>query len=243
MEDPLYFMAQQSEAIHTLQQQLVAQNTPKPEATAPPMFDGNRESVVGFINACHLYAEARLGGVDKKGKISWVLSYMQGGVAEVWKDNVLDEIKKGTSEVETMEELFEKIREEFGEFNEESRKVDELRLLVQGSRTCDKYAQEFKRAARGSGYEGRALIKEFKRGLNGMIRRRLAKAKSLPSTITDWQDRAVKLNRNMRQSKAEEKLLAGTTWSQGTSAQQGGVRRGWPQQGAFRGGWALRGGW
>jgi len=43
-----------------------------------------------------------------------------------------------------------------------------------------------------------------------MIRRRLAEAESPPSTITDWQDRAVKLDRNMRQSKAEEKLLAGT---------------------------------
>jgi len=74
---------------------------------------------------------------------------------------VLEEIKKGTSEVETMEELFEKMREEFGEFDEESRKVDKLRLLVQGSRTCNKYVQEFKRAARGSGYKERALIEEF----------------------------------------------------------------------------------
>jgi len=69
----------------------------------------------------------------------------------------LDEIKKGTSEVETMEKLFEKIREEFGEFDEESRKVDELRLLVQGSRTCNEYIQEFKRVARGSGYKRRVL--------------------------------------------------------------------------------------
>ena len=53
---------------------------------------------------------------------------------EVWKDNILDEIEKGISEVETMEELFEKMREEFGEFDEESRKADELRLLVQGPR-------------------------------------------------------------------------------------------------------------
>jgi len=59
-----------------------------------------------------LYAKARLGGVDNKGKISWVLSYVQGGVAEVWKDNVLDEIENGMSEVETMDNLFEKIRKE-----------------------------------------------------------------------------------------------------------------------------------
>ena len=195
-------MAQQSEAIRTLQQQLVNQNTPRAEVAAPPKFDGSREAVVGFVNTCHLYARARLGGVGNKEKISWVFSYVQGGIAEMWKNNILDEIEKGTSEVETMEELFEKMREEFGEFDEESRKADELRLLVQGPRTYDEYMQEFKRAARGSGYEGRALIDEFKRGLNGTIKRKLAEAESPSSTIMEWQKRAVKLDRNMRQSRA-----------------------------------------
>jgi len=103
----------------------------------------------------------------------------------VWKDNILEEIKKGTLEVETIEELFEKMRKEFREFNKESRKIDKLRLLVQGSRICDKYMQEFRRVARGSRYEGRALIEEFKRRLNRTIRRRLAEAETLPSTMTD----------------------------------------------------------
>jgi len=153
---------------------------------------------------------------------------------------VLDEIKKGTSDVETMEELFEKMREEFREFDEESRKADELRLLVQGPRTCDEYMQEFKRAARGSGYEGRALIDKFKRGLNGTIKRKLAEAESPPSTITEWQERTVKLDRNTRQSRAEDRAMAGLAWSQGTSAPQGVVRQGWPQHGTFRGGWVPR---
>ena len=225
MEDLLHFMAQQSEAIHTLQQQLVAQNTPKPEVTAPPKFNGNKEAVVGFVNACRLYAEARLGEVDNKRKISWVLSYIQGEVGEVWKDNVLEEINKRTTEVNTIEKLFEKMREEFEEFDEENRKADKLRTLIQGPRTCNKYVQEFRRAARESGYEERMLIDEFKRGLNGMIRRKLAEVESSPSTITEWQERAVKLDRNTRQSRAEEKVLTGTTQSQGTSTQQGGIRQ------------------
>jgi len=236
MEDLLHFIAQQSKAIHTLQQQLIAQNTPRPEVTSPPKFDGSREPLMGFVNACCLYTKARLEGVDNRGRISWVLSYMQGGVAEVWKDNILEEIEKGTLEVETMEELFKKIREEFWEFDKESRKVNKLRLLVQGSRTCNKYVQEFKRVARGSGYKGIALIEEFKRGLNRTTRRRLAEVESPPSTITDWQERVVKLDRNMQQSRAEEKVLAGTMWSQGASIQQGGVRRDWTP----RRGWQTR---
>ena len=227
MEDLLHFMAQQSEAIRTLHQQLVNQNT-QPEVAVPPKFDGRREAVMGFVNACRLYATARLGGTGEKEKISWVLSYVQGGAAETWKDNVLDEIAKATSEVETMEDLFEKMREEFGEFDEESRKADELRLLVQGPRTCDEYVQEFRRAARGSGYERRALIDEFKRGLNGTIKRKLAEAESPPNMITEWQERAVRLDRNTRQSRSEDKVMAGMAQPQGVVTPQGEIRQGWP---------------
>ena len=67
--------------------------------------------------------------MGERSRISWVLSYVQRGVAKVWKDNVLDEISKGTSMVQTAEELFTKIQQEFGKCDEESQKVDELRLL------------------------------------------------------------------------------------------------------------------
>ena len=51
------------------------------------------------------------------------------------------------------------------------------------------------------------------------------------------------MDRNTRQSRAKDRVLAGTARSQGTSAPQGGVRQGWPQRGTFRGGWVLKGGW
>jgi len=91
--------------------------------------------------------------------------------------------------------------------SEEERKIEQLRTIEQGGRTCDKYVQEFKKVARGSGYEGRPLIEEFKRGLNGAIRRKLAEAEELPTTIGEWQERVVRLNRNQRQSRAEERML------------------------------------
>ena len=43
--------------------------------------------------------------------------------------------------------------------------------------------QEFRKAVRGSGYEGRALIEEFKRGMNRMIWRKLMEAERPPSSI------------------------------------------------------------
>jgi len=61
--------------------------------------------------------------------------------------------------------------------------VKKLRMIKQGGRTCNKYVQESKKITRGSSYKGRLLTKEFKRGLNRTIRRKMAKAKSLPTTI------------------------------------------------------------
>ena len=182
-------MAQQSKAICTLQQQLVNQNTPQAEVVTPPKFDRSREVVVGFVNTCHLYARARLGGVGNKEKISWALSYMQGGVAETWKDNILDEIEKGTSEVETIEELFEKMRKEFREFDEESRKADELRLLVQGPRTCDEYMQEFKRTARRSGKRGKWGFNCDEQRVNGSSSSPQSHAKGSEGRMTERGDK------------------------------------------------------
>jgi len=84
---------------------------------------------------------------------------------------------------------------------------------------CDKYIQEFKKVARGSGYKGQLLIEEFKRSLNGAIRRKLAKAEELPSTIGEWQERAVRLDRNQRQSKAEKRILGRNVAHPGGNAQ------------------------
>jgi len=58
-----------------------------------------------------------------------------------------------------------------------------LQTIEQGSRTCDEYVQEFKKIARRSSYEGQSLIKEFKRGLSRVIRRKLAEAEEPPTTI------------------------------------------------------------
>ena len=143
------------------------------------------EEVSAFINAARLYIRMKMTEEAAITQVAWVLSYMQGGVAEAWKDNLLDELAKGESEVDTVEKLFTKIRNDFGETSEKERKIEQLRTIEQGGRTCDEYVQEFKKVTRGSGYVRRPLIEEFKRGLNRPIRRKLAEAEEPPSTIEE----------------------------------------------------------
>jgi len=44
----------------------------------------------------------------------------------------------------------------------------------------------------------RPFIEEFKQELNRAIRRKLAEAEELPTTIGEWQERVVRLDRNQR---------------------------------------------
>ena len=73
----------------------------------------------------------------------------------------------------------------------------------------EEFVQEFKRAARGSGYEERPLIEEFKRRMNGGIRRKLMEAENPPASIEQWYQRAMALDRNWRESRREEERLRG----------------------------------
>jgi len=146
-------------------------------------------------------------GDTVEGQVQWVLSYVQGGPADVWKENVMEEIEAGEVEYELVEEFLTILKREFGRGEEESVKAAELRKLEQGGRTMEEFVQEFKRAARGSGYEGRLLIEEFKRGMSRGIRRKLMEVENPLTSIEQWYRRATALDRNWRESRREEERL------------------------------------
>ena len=201
---------------------LLQQQGSRVEVARPQVFSGKIEEVSAFVNVARLYIRMKMMEEVTATQVAWVLSYVQGGIVEVWKDNLLDKLAKGESEVESAEQLFTKIKNNFGETSEEERKIEQLRTIEQGGRTCNKYVQEFKKVARGSGYKRRPLIKEFKRGLNGSIRRKLVEAEELLTTIGEWQERAVRLDRNQRQSRIEKRTLGRNAAHPGGNAQPRG---------------------
>ena len=182
---------------------------PQIEVAKPAIFSGETGKVGGFITACRLFVRMKLRGTSVEEQVQWVLSYVQGGSADVWKENVMEELEAGEVEFESIEELFTSLKKEFGGGEEESVKAAELRKLEQGGRTIEEFVQEFKRAARGSGYEGRLLVEEFKRGMNGGIRKKLMEAENPPTSIEQWYRRATALDRNWRESRREEERLRG----------------------------------
>ena len=79
-------------------------------------------------------------------------------------------------EFETVGKFLAEIKKEFGGGKEELVKAAELRMMEQGGRTMEEFVQEFKRVVRGN--EEQPLVKEFKREMNGVIRRRLMEAEN-----------------------------------------------------------------
>ena len=119
----------------------------------------------------------------------------------------MEELEVGEMEYETVEEFLTVLKKEFGGEEEEAVKVVELRKLEQEGRIMEEFVQEFKRATRGSRYKGRPLVEEFKRGINGGIRKKLIEMENPPASIEQWYKRAMALDRNWRESRREEERL------------------------------------
>jgi len=186
----------------------------------PAIFNREAGKVGGFIMTCRLFLRMKLRGATVEEQVQWVLLYVQGGLADVWKENVMEELESGEVEYESAEEFLTSLKKEFGGGEEELMKVAELRKMEQGRRMMEKFVQEFKWAARESGYEGRPLVEEFKRGMNGRIRRKLIEAENLLTSIEQWYRRAMALDKNWRESRREEERLRGKKETGGGAPKQ-----------------------
>jgi len=193
---------------------------PKVDVAMPAIFNGEAGKVGGFITVCRLFLRMKLRGATVEEQVQWVLSYVQGGSADVWKENVMEEMESGEVKYESAEEFLTSLKKEFGGEEEESIKAAELRKLEQGGRTMEEFVQEFKWATRGSGYEGRPLVEEFKRGMNRGIRRKLMEAENPPTSIENWYRRATALDRNWRENRREEKRMRGRKEEEGAPKQE-----------------------
>jgi len=82
---------------------------------------------------------------------------------------MIEDSENGSLELPTVGEFLANLKQKFRNKNNELVKVTKLKKIEQGSKTIEEFVQEFRRVMRGSSFERRPLIKEFKRGMNRVI--------------------------------------------------------------------------
>jgi len=155
---------------------------PNMEVTKLLVFS-REEKVEGFIMAFRLFLKMKMREVMVEEQIQWVLSYIQGELADVWKENILEDLVSARVEFESAGEFLLELKKKFKRGDEKSVKVAELRRIKQEGKTMKEFVQEFHRVARDSEYNKRTLIEEFKKGMNKTIRRKLMEAERSPMSI------------------------------------------------------------
>ena len=90
-------------------------------------------------------------------------------ISKCMKEEYFGRFRGGLLEYKTAEEFLVDIKKEFGGRDEEIVKVTELKRIEKRGKAMEEFVQEFKRAARRSGYKEKPLVEEFKREINGAI--------------------------------------------------------------------------
>ena len=93
------------------------------------MFNREAGKVSGFLMVCRLYIRMRIRESTIEEQIQWVLSYVWGGSADIWKENILEDLEAEILEYAIVEESLVDLKKEFGGGDDEIIKVAKLKKV------------------------------------------------------------------------------------------------------------------
>ena len=73
------------------------------EVAKPAIFNREAGKVGGFVNVCKLYLRMKMREAMVEEQVCWILSHVQGGSVDIWKENIMEELESGEVEYELAE--------------------------------------------------------------------------------------------------------------------------------------------
>src|SRR5882672_182733 len=134
--------------------------------------------------------------MDKRMKILYALSFMHGGIAQIWTKNETNVVLSHTSMFSTLAELLAGITRTFRDPDRERTARAQLHALkMTMGMTADEYMAKFEMLAGRTGFNEVALEDAFIRGLPQSILPKVYLQTSLPSGLDNWKTVVCNLDR------------------------------------------------
>ena len=179
-----------------------------PKFAPPQTFDGTMKDTKSFISSIILYIKGREPEFcTTESKIMFALSYIQGGKAQFWWNEAINQIAVGHKLFRSFSEFLERLEMQFGDPNPKATAVGKLKTMRQGGLSADEFILQFKAEASQMELGDAVLIKYLKAGLNASLFKSIYRLPVMPTTLEEWYSWAFKLDWQYRQEQVETRLL------------------------------------
>ena len=184
-------------------QQLV--HTPAKEIglAKPKPFNGDPRNLEKFLMNCDIYLTTNEGVYDANHKkISFLLSLLSKGPAEVWKQQWYKANKAanaGAYVAPTLPNFLQQLIGSFKEVDEEGSALLRLERIKQGTKTVEDHNNEFKLLKQQAKLEDeKTLINLYRRSISQQIVEKIISHNPMPNTLQGWMNKAVTLDKQWR---------------------------------------------
>ena len=179
------------EALQTLSMATAAdKNDAKTHLKKLTPFHGDRKLVKKFLQECDLYilGNSKDFPTDDS-KVIFVLSYMDDGEAEKWKQYFIDNevITAGSYVWPKLSKFYAKVKEAFAFEDEKEDSVRKLETLRQGNRNAKELTNKFRLLVTKAGLDedNQMLIHTYRCALNPQLANKIMYSTDKPSMLKD----------------------------------------------------------
>jgi Retrotransposon gag protein len=169
----------------------------------PPKFSGDKDKYETFIQGVRLYIQGNLSLNTDEKKIITVLSFLEGGYAEVWANSQTDiAFAKTPVDFGRWTDFQKEFEKQFAKTTKESDAITSLEALYQEKLTADEYWLRFDALRIKSGYKEVEDYRHLRNIVMSHMNRPLVtqvfgmKLADQPKTLAEWRDQTTSFDRS-----------------------------------------------